>query len=195
MKEFLSTKELTDDMLVQRAQEDSHAYEELYTKYSKKIYTYFWFRVGKDREIAEDLTQETFFHAFRSLERFEAQGYSYYSYLLRIAHNLLVNYYRKPKTASLPEPANIPAEFTEDGRDIERKSDSLVLWKAMKDLPINEQNALILFYWDDLSVREIASLMDKSENAIKLLLSRGRKKLALHPTLNNLGGIPDKLKA
>jgi RNA polymerase sigma-70 factor (ECF subfamily) len=186
--------EISDDTLVERAQEDARQYELLYTKYTKKIYTYFWFRVGRNREVAEDLTQDTFFHAFRSLDRFKTQGYSYFSYLLRIAHNLLVNYYRKPKTIALPEPDSMPAEYTEDARDVERKSDSLIIWKAMKDLPINEQNALILFYWDDLSVREIAAIMDKSENAVKLLLSRGRKRLGTHEILAEIGGLPPKLR-
>lgn len=183
-----------DDTLVGRAQADGREYEQLYTKYTKKIYTYFWFRVGRNREVAEDLTQDTFFNAFRSLDRFKSQGYSYFSYLLRIAHNLLVNYYRKPKTVELPEPDSMPAEYTEGTRDVERRSDSLVIWKAMEDLPINEQNALILFYWDDLSVREIATIMDKSENAVKLLLSRGRKRLGTHRTLMELGGLPEKLR-
>ena len=183
-----------DDTLVSRAQEDSREYEHLYTKYTKKVYTYFWYRVGRDTDVAEDLTQETFYHALRSLDRFETKGYSYLSYLLRIAHNLLVNYYRKPKALPLPEPGNVPAEYTEDARDIETKSDSLAIWDAMKDLPINEQNALILFYWDDLSVHEIAAIMGKSENAVKLLLSRGRKKLGKHPILTALGELPKKLQ-
>ena len=186
---------IEDKKLISQAQEDEQAYEKLYQKYTRKIYAYFWYRVGHHKETAEDLTQETFLLAFRDIKRFEFRGYSYFSYLLRVAHNLLVNYYRKAKPLPLPEIEKLPAEFTEDVHDIEQRVDSLTIWKAMEEMPINEQNALILFYWDDLPVREISEIMGKSENAVKLLLSRGRKRLAQHPILVNMREkIPTRLR-
>lgn len=187
---------IEDKKLISEAQRNEEEYDKLYQKYTRKIYAYFWYRVGHHKETAEDLTQETFLLSFRDLKRFEFRGYSYFSYLLRVAHNLLVNYYRKSKPLPLPEIDKLPVEFTEDISDVERRVDSLTIWTAMQDLPINEQNALILFYWDDLPVKEIADIMGKSENAVKLLLSRGRKRLALHPILGNMdeNALPPRLR-
>lgn len=177
---FMSLEQNKEDkILIEKAQAHASAYQQLYEKYARYVFLYLWQRVGR-KESAEDLMQETFLRAFSNLERYEDRGYSYSSYLMRIAHNLLVNHYRKAQTIAVPHPEWFPDAPQGGLREVEETCDSLLLWEAMKDLPIHEQNALILYYWDGFSVREAADKMQKSENAVKLLLSRGRKHLAKH---------------
>ncbi|PIT86329.1 MAG: RNA polymerase subunit sigma-24, partial [Candidatus Magasanikbacteria bacterium CG10_big_fil_rev_8_21_14_0_10_43_6] len=71
------------------AQQDGAAFGALYSKYYHRIFHYFYERVLKQRGVAEDLAQETFLRAFRHVTFFEHKNASYYTYLLRIAHNVL----------------------------------------------------------------------------------------------------------
>lgn len=172
-----------DRNLIKRAQENPAEFGALYNKYVKKIYNYFWFRVGHDNETAEDLMQETFLRAFRDLRRYKTNETSYFSYLLTIAHNLLVNYYRIPRPIPLEAVGDVPYDVV---KDIQGKFAAETLWRAVQQLPLPEKNTLIMFYREELPIREISRVMGKSENAVKLVLSRARKKLALHPSLDGI---------
>ena len=128
------------------------------------------------KEVAEDLAQETFVKAYQKLPNFRLRAYSYFSYLKTIAHNTLVKYYKKPKTVSLEELGDIAEESAPDKS--ETKEASELLWQAIEKLPEAEKNIVLLKYREGRSVKEIAKLAQKSENAVKLVLSRARKKLA-----------------
>ncbi len=164
-----------DEMLVKKAQESPEAYEALYKKYGKRVYDYFWYRAGRVKEVAEDLAQETFVKAYQKLPNFRLRAYSYFSYLKTIAHNTLVKYYKKPKTVSLEELGNIAADTPNIS---EAKEKAELLWQAVEKLPEAEKNIILLKYREGRSVKEIAKITQKSENAVKLVLSRARKKLA-----------------
>ena len=138
--------------------------------------------------MAEDLTQETFVRAFKHLDKFQIRKTSYASYLLTIAHNLLVNYYREPKSISLESVGDVPEEVWSD---VVKKDEARVLWRAIQQLPSPEQNILYLKYRKGLKIKEIAQIVGKSENAVKLILSRTRKKLKNHPYLKDIAQFAD----
>ena len=175
-----------DEILVKKAQESPEAYEALYKKYAKRVYDYFWFRAGRVKEVAEDLAQETFVKAYQKLPNFRLRAYSYFSYLLTIAHNTLVKYYRKPKTESLEELGDVPdgasGETHREKSEIKEKAE--FLWQAVENMP--EKEILLLKYRDGLKIKDIARFTGKSENAVKLALSRAREKLARRPEFKEL---------
>ncbi len=180
-----------DITLIEEAKREPAKYEALYTKYADRVFNYFWYRTGHDWALSEDLMQETFLRAFRHLKKFRNRGYSYLTYLLNIAHNLLVDHYRKPKSIpveDLPTDA-VPYEIT---ADLVRKSDAESLWRAIQTLPQRNRDALLMHYQDDKPIKDIAQIMNTSENSIKLNLSRTRKKLAEHPYLKDIGGFVQK---
>lgn len=164
-----------DQILVQRAKENAERFEFLYQKYSRRIYYYFWYRVGHKPEIAEDLTQETFLRAFRNLSQFESRNASYAAYLMTIAHNLLVDFYRKPAAISIDNLTDIPNTADEE---MERLTDVKLLWRVIDSLQPTEKSVIRMKYQEDLSTREIARKLTKTENAVRLILLRARKKLA-----------------
>lgn len=166
---------------------------DLYKKYADKVYLYFWYRVGHDKDLAEDLMQETFIKAFQHRKKFRVREYSYLTYLLTIAHNLLVDYYRKPKAISIESVGEIPDEVTVDQKYADKESAS-ILWRAIQQLSDNEKSAILHFYQSNRKIKEIAQIMGKNENAVKLLLSRARKKLQKHPDLQNIANfiIPER---
>lgn len=169
-----------DIKLVKRAKENNEDYEALYRKYADTIYNYFWYRVGHQNDVAEDLMQETFAKAFNHLPKFQIRGYSYLTYLQTIAHNVLVNYNRTPRAIPLEAVGDIPAEITDE---LEHKDEAKALWRAVQQLSDNEKDILLMKYRQNMSIKDIARVMNKSTNAVKLILSRARKKLANHPYL------------
>lgn len=177
-----------DRELIARAQADKAAFEAVYLKYTGPVYNYFWYRVGHDKEEAEDLMQETFLRAFEHLPKFAFRGPSYRTYLFTIAHNLLVNYYRRAKPVPLEEAERIPVEIIER---VEQHVDAERVWQAVQDLHPTEKEVVLLRYREDMATRDIARITGKSENAVKLLLSRARKKLRRHPGILALVLLPD----
>ncbi len=184
----------SDQQLIAAAKQDPRLYEEIYKKYSEKIFNYFWYRVGHNQELAEDLMQETFLRAFMHLPKFRQRSYSYLTYLLTIARHVLVSHWRKQRSfISLEELVDVPAEIT---RTVEQKIAAEKLWRAVQQLTANERDALLLYYREGIPIKEIAKIMNKTQNAVKIYLSRARKKLKQHPGLRELVGcFSDKSKA
>lgn len=160
-----------DRTLVLAAQGDPKQFQALYDKYRRTVFAYFMRHVGGNAEIAEDLAQDTFYRAFRYFENFRLTNASYGTYLLRVAHNVLVNHFRKQQFLSLieepaaEETAPVTIQLSEDA-----------LWQSPR-LRETERRVLAMKYQEGFSVHEIATTLGKSENAVKLHLSRARKKL------------------
>lgn len=181
-----------DTKLVKIAKENPKAYEDLYRKYADRVFNYIWYRTGHDKALAEDLMQETFLKAFQNLGKFRIRGYSYLTYLLTIARHLLIDHYRKPASVPIEDAEDIPYEVT---GEIERKSDADSLWHAIQDLPASNRDVLLMRYQDEKSIKDIATITESTENAVKLNLSRTRKKLASHPYLKDMAGFGHKKRA
>lgn len=155
------------------AQKNGSAFDVLYTKYYKQISLYF-FKHLSDHALAEDLTQETFLRAFSHLSTFVSSNATYYTYLLRIAHNMLVNQYRQKTSLSLEalDMPDIPSSYKTDTVFLQES-----IAQALSHLPASQQEMITLFYIQGYSVRDIAQRVGKSENAVKLHLSRARRVL------------------
>ena len=159
-----------------KTESDTAWYAELYADYVKPVYRYIWTRVGKSREIAEDLAQETFLRIWKYLPLIAKKSVNMPGYVYRVAHNLVISYYRKKKEIPLDEKSNeIPIEIVsaiENGFELE------AMWKTAEQLPETERTALALRYREGLEMEEIAHRLGKSTNAIKIILSRARKNLS-----------------
>lgn len=166
-------KQNEDQRLISEAQQSSAAFSVLYRKYEQAIFRFFKYRLG-NAEDALDYMQETFLRAYTALKKFNYRGYSYLTYLLRIARNLLVDHYRRPTSLPL-ESAELVPDQTD--RQQELKLDIDLLWIVARQLPPADQEVLELFYRYHKSVKEIAAELHQSQNAIKLRLSRARVKL------------------
>lgn len=163
-------QERTEDrVLVLAAQADMQQFHALYDKYLPTVQMYFLKHLGGNREAAGDLTHDTFYRALQYFKDFRLTNASYRTYLLRVAHNVLVNFFRKQQLLSLSE------EPSESLQDKGWFSEDLI-WHSPA-LLLTEQRVLRMKYQEGFSVREIALALNKSENAVKLHLSRARKKL------------------
>jgi len=155
--------------LVQRAKErDEAALTQLYEANFDKIYRYVVLKIG-DRTEAEDMTQQVFLKAFKSISGYKPKGSPFSSWLFRIAHNQVVDYWRKKsKQATVPLEETI-AGRSDPGADVERKMDIENLVAATKQLTSLQREVISLRFAGGLSVAQVAKLMGKSEGAIKAL--------------------------
>jgi len=162
-----------DAPLILAAQENPEAFSALYQKYFQSVQGYFLRRVFGDQLLAEDLTQEVFVRAFRYLPTFRLANASYYTYLLHVCHSVLMNHYRKNRQGTFSFSDERTEGVVHDTTSEKQKDMSEIL----ASLGDKEKAIMLLKYQEGLKVREIAQKIGKTENAIKLILSRSRKKL------------------
>lgn len=167
-------EEKNDSEIIEAAKQDKNAFGRIYEKYVWRVYRFLWSRVGKSREIAEDLVQETFLRAFAHLPKIRAGYASFLGYLMKIAKNLLVSYYRKKKSISIEQVPETPIETLPA---LQSAIDREIIWKEIAALRDIEKRAITMHYREGMPIAEIAKSLGRSENAAKLLLSRARKKL------------------
>ncbi|MCY4530001.1 MAG: sigma-70 family RNA polymerase sigma factor [Chloroflexi bacterium] len=174
------SKEEVEDLVRRAQQGHSEAFGGLYEAYYDKIFRYVMFKTGDTLE-AEDLTEEVFLRMLESIGSFKWQGYPFTSWLFRIAHNLVIDYYRKAgrqKKTSLDDAMRVVGS---DGVDVDRKLDIELSIKEVKDamggLTQLQQEVLSLRFAGGLSVAETAEAMGKKENAVKALQHAAIKKL------------------
>ncbi len=175
MTDVTALKSFSDEKLAVRAADGSgECFEELVCRYSLRLYRYLRPKTVSDQE-AEDLIQETFRKAFQAIAQFDP-NYRFSTWLFTIAHRLAVSLFRSRKA---------PAEDRDLGDDslnpeglFIRRQEAQNLWTLARRLPRRQYEVLWLRYTEDLSVEEIARVMKTTSPHVRVLLHRGRTKLA-----------------
>ncbi len=178
-------RDSSDAELVTRAQQgEVSAIGRLYDRHRESIFRYLWLRLD-DRQLAEDLTGDVFMRMLDALPRYRIQGLPFRAWLYRIAHNLLVDYFRKMNHQTTV-PLEIIEEQTADNdpdRTIEQALLTERLQAALLSLETTQSEVLILRFIAGLTLQETAQSLGKTEAAIKALQYRGLNGLrrALEP--------------
>ena len=176
MVEDAGKGETTADVrrLVERAQRgDRRALEELYLMHFDRIYSYLQLSVG-NRHDAEDLTNQTFVKMLESIERFEWRKVPISAWLFRIAHNLAMDHFRAGRRwqpeENVPEPADSAERSAEEAamQAIGRRS----MLDLIDDLSDDQRQVLTLKFVFDFSNGDIATILGKTEGAVKSLQHR-----------------------
>ena len=167
-----------DQALLDRAKAyDLEALAELYDRYAPQMYAYIYRRVS-DAALAEDLTSELFLRVLRAIQDERTWRDSFVAWLYRIAHNLVVDVYRRrpPPPISLEEapyqstagmlPADDPMEQVQETMNMER------LQAAIRRLTPEQQQVLALRYGEGLTARETARIVRKTTGAVEALQRR-----------------------
>jgi len=159
-----------EEILVRQAvQGDQEAFAQLYEEYFDRIFRYVAVRIG-DKAEAEDMTQQVFLKAIKSISSFKWKGAPFSAWLFRIAHNQLVDNLRKKKK----QPATLFDETLVSGGSnpqflAERKVEIEQLQLATRQLTDAQREVISLRFAGELSVAEVAKIMGKSEGAVKSL--------------------------
>jgi len=160
-----------DDNLIKRKADDKDynesALSSLYEEYFDKIARYAYLRIG-DRSEAEDIAGDVFLRALDSLKSYRERGVPMQAWLFKIAHNLVIDYFRKmQKRKTVPidkveiEGGINPADVAERIIDLERVT------KAMEQLTQEQREVLGLRFFSGLSSREAGQVLNKSDGAVR----------------------------
>ena len=164
-----------DEMeLVRRAGQDSEAFGELYSRHVGRIYNYIYYRTG-DYQDAEDLTARVFQRALHHVGSFQDQGVPFSAWLYRIAHNLVANWHRdrsrRPIVPLEDQAIETRASSHPEVLALAEEQNRLLL-EAVRLLPGDRQQLLILKFVERQSNAEIGVVMGRTEGAIKSLYHR-----------------------
>ncbi|MBW3552106.1 MAG: sigma-70 family RNA polymerase sigma factor [Gemmatimonadetes bacterium] len=183
--------QLSDQDVIRQARDGREsAFRELIRRYERPLFSVIY-RMIRDRELAEDLAQDTFIKVLNNIDKYDP-GYKFSSWLFKIAHNTTVDHIRKktPKTLSLDgsphartqeqaeatsftavDHAETPEQFTssrEVGTEIEA---------ALLEIRPEYREAIMLWHIEGRPYEEIAQIMDLPLGTVKTYIHRGRNEL------------------
>lgn len=148
-----------------------------YDDYAAGILRHVYLRVN-NREISEDITQETFFKAWNSMVRSGIKIRNYKTFLFKIANNLIIDYYRKKaKQAISLECVNQSDSLTmaTQSNEAEKAVNKSLVEEFLRELNDDCRRIVTLRYMNDFSVKEISEMTGRSKNSISVIIHRSIK--------------------
>ncbi|WP_313786734.1 RNA polymerase sigma factor [[Muricauda] lutisoli] len=185
-KAFLEKEDLyvhlSDEKLVKQivADNDPMLFGKLYDRYAKMVYNK-CYGFAKSEDEAEDLTQDVFLQLFIKLRTFKGKS-KFSTWLYSFTYNFCVNYVNRNKQLKIRDKSvqveNSEHKLTEEVPDeslYEMKADKLK--KALEIIAVEDKSILLLKYQDGASIKELVSLMNVGESAVKMRLKRAKERL------------------
>jgi len=177
----------TNDVgLVRLSLQDKEAFYYLVRRYENKLMRYIKRLTNIRDEEAEDILQDIFIKVYRNLNGFD-QNLSFSSWIYRIAHNEIINYYHRNKrrlkstvSEESGEELNSLTEIITDDPDSHEqliaREKEIKIRQILDKLPEKYREALILFFLEEMSYNEISDVLRKPPGTIATLINRGKKK-------------------
>ena len=156
---------------------DLKSFEKIVRKYNIIVFT-LAFRILKNREEAEETAQDIFIKAYRSLDKFNYKS-KFSTWIYRIAYNTSINQLKSRKkyfeTVEINE--NNQFDFFDDQTDLQTDEEQKIIKDSIHKLPETERIIITLYYYEDMTVKEIAEISGISIANVKVKLFRSRQKL------------------
>ena len=149
---------------------DVEAFGELYSFYLDRIYRYVKYQV-RNKEAAEDLTEEIFIKAWRGLGKYRWDGYPFSAWLYRIARNHVVDYFRTNRQYQNVEMELLPGD-SDPEKEVELKQMEQLLASAISYLPEQQRQVIVLKFIEGMDNREIEQIMGMRQGAIRVMQMR-----------------------
>ena len=159
---------------------DAEAFGQLYDHYVSGVFRFIYYRVGS-RQLAEDLTSETFVRGLRAIQRFTWQGKDFGAWLTTIARNLIADHFKSSRSRleivsdDIPE-GRVTASSPEE--DVLALISNEMLFDAVNSLPPEQRDCILMRFIQGMSIAETAAALKRSEGAIKQLQLRAVRSLA-----------------
>lgn len=151
-------------------------FEELYQRYFRDVY-YFCRRFPMTPDLAEEITQETFFKAFKNLASYQGEK-DIRAWLFTIARNTYYSYYRKQRRQrSFLQNSREELQIPDSSDRLEIKEEQLLLREAIGKMEERYQEVVALRVFGEMSFEQIGRLTHQSTNAARVTFFRGKKKL------------------
>jgi RNA polymerase sigma-70 factor, ECF subfamily len=168
-----------ENKLIEEAREGGQdSFRRLYEHYSIPIYRFVFLRVN-DRKEAEDLTHEVFLASWKNIRSYKSRGFPFSSWLYRIARNKVIDHYRTRKD-------HLRVDEVEEGRlgiidSIPATMDTKLSFERVKrhfdELTPDQKDVAIMRFVEEMSHKEIAKALGKSEGAVRLIQHRALNSL------------------
>lgn len=157
---------------------DKDAFGTLYEHYHPHIRRFFAVKLTSADTIS-DLTSQVFEKALKGIDKFSWQGYSFSAWLYRIAHNALIDYYRKQSNQmlSMPEHLEVSDTAPEAHLVMQQEWENKMLQKLLKDLPEPEKQIIYMKFFDGYTNKVIAEKLEISETNVGTIVYRTVQKL------------------
>lgn len=153
------------------------AFEDIYIKYKDDVYRFLYKLTGFQKDISEELLQETFYQAFISFERFRGEC-EIKTWLCQIGKNMYYSYVReevkKRNLAAKMNKEEVTKDFTER---MEKKEVIYLIHKILDDFDERTKNIVLYRLYADLKYSEIAALLKIKEATAKVIYSRAKVKI------------------
>ena len=162
--------------MTRAAEGDQNAFRQLVRESGPRMFGQAYKLCG-NAAAAEDIVQDALIKLWVHADRFNAQKGTANAYIARITHNCAVDYFRKNKTTAELLDHNIADEAENVEILITRKQQASGILSAIDTLADAQKEAVLLFYFHDLSTADVAGSMGKSVKAVERLLSRARSSL------------------
>ena len=159
---------------------DVSAYASLVAKHKNLVFSIV-LKILNNREDAEEIAQDIFLKVYRSLKTFEKKS-KFSTWLYRIAYNTAISKTRKKKLEFVPMEESVVSNYSTDEVQqnmhlMEENDRQVLLEKALKTLPDEDQLLITLFYKNENSIEDISYITGFTVSNVKVKLHRIRKKL------------------
>lgn len=156
----------------------SNCFSLLYSRYASKIFSK-CISLLKDEALAKDATQEIFTKIFLNLSRFGEKS-KFSTWVYSITYNYCIDYIRKMKKKDLfSDEMEKVADVVDEGPEVDEELLQLEvgqLREVLDNIPIGDKTILLMKYQDELSIREIAGMLGKTESAVKMQIKRAKER-------------------
>lgn len=160
------------ELVLQATRHNHAAFAQLYDRYVDKIYRYIYYKVGSQSE-AEDLSGQVFLKAWEAIGRYQCTDRPFAAWLYRIAHNLIVDYFRtKRDTSSLDDIVSVEFPGTDIDDIVNQHLTSDTLRLALRHLTHDQEQVIVLRFLEGYNTTEVAQIMGKQPGAVRTLQHR-----------------------
>ena len=162
---------------------DQESFGRLYDLYADRVYRHIYYRVSNTAD-AEDLTAQVFMNAWKAIGRYKQMGRPFVVWLLSIAGNQVIDFYRARKEHTyLDDPSIVITDGIDPEEIAERGWTRQALQEAIVRLKPDQRRVVVLRFVDGLDYADIAAIMQKKEGAVRVIQHRAllalRKLLAI----------------
>lgn len=175
---------ITDSQLIREIKDGNiECYAELISRYEKKIFAFVlhMLRQAHLEHMAEDICQETFYKAYRSIHSFRDVEATFSTWLYTIARNTVLSELRKSRNSDvyLEDTLQVPVASDErmPEQQLLRVEREVMVRQAINNLPEKQRSALILREYEQMEYNEIATILDLTVSSVKSLLFRARQSI------------------
>jgi len=177
------------DLTARLRQGERDAVQDLYLRYVDRLYSFVFHQVRRNKNITEDIVQETFLAALNSVSRYRGESKPF-TWLCGIAYHKIGDFYRRQRRGaedvglrSATEVEKIPAREEPTLDKFESEETKEVVEQALSGLPLHYRQVLLFKYVEEMPVMEIGEIMRRSSKSVEGLLTRARE--ALQASLNS----------